>query len=30
MVVDSRFIGGVPHALTEDDFYKGHFLPKGL
>lgn len=21
--------GGVPHALTEDDYYEGYFLPKG-
>jgi cytochrome P450 len=21
--------GGIPHALTKDDYYEGHFLPKG-
>jgi hypothetical protein len=26
----TNVIGGVPHALSEDDIYKGHFLPKGL
>src|SRR5690606_18878558 len=22
-------LGGTPHATTRDDFYEGHFIPKG-